>query len=580
MKYHNERALIGTLLAAMLLPSLLLMDVSATRGWLYALLAALAFAAARRTLMETEKRLRRYALGFGFAFMLCQLAGARLDAADTLGGLWPAVKLLVCSLALAPAGGFGFVLLVRGVEKISLRAQEGVNGHKVFWIVFGCILLCWLPLFLAYYPGMFNYDSTGEINQIVKNTFDANFPIVHTLLLGVFYRLGEAVGSYNTGIALYTIAQCAALAAAMAYAVQYLYELRLPRWLWLGVAAVFALLPVHGMLAMCTTKDLFFCSALLPLMVRLHTLWKHPDKWLDWKQCAIVALLTAAMCFMRTNGVFSVLAAGIAAIPFFKAHKQARVRLLASLLAGLVMLGAGTTVLNRICNPKPGGVREWLSVPLMQVARVYDEAVKDGRELKEAEEIEAFIPDVDRYQRHLADGVKKKATVGVVNMPQYLNLWGRLFWQYPADFFDAAAYLTKGYWHLDDDTHLDIYAERGDHGYLETKNQDGLGVTRDSKWPGLMQTLDRLFVDNEYRRIPLLATAMEPAFWCWAVCVVVLLAMYCRERGTILCAMLVIGLFASMLLGPCSYIRYAYPLALCAPVLFGLMISQKKELVS
>lgn len=348
----------------------------------------------------------------------------------------------------------------------------------------------------------------------------------------------------------------------MAYAALYLYRLGCPRWLWLGMTALFALLPAHSLLAMCTTKDLFFSAALLVLMLRLHALWRAPEA-ARVRDFVIIAALTALLCLMRNNGVLA-------------AHKRSRRRVLAALLCGVVVFGAVTAGLSAVTHPRRGGIREWLSVPLMQVARVWAKADEEGEILPEDAEIRAFIPQVERYQRHLADGVKRKATVGVVNMPQFLSLWGRLFAQYPADFVDAAAYLTKGYWHLNDETHLDIYAERGNHGYLETMNQDGLGVTRQSALPGLMARMDALFVDNEYRRVPLLATVVEPAFWCWVVCALVAWMAYRRDRGGLWAASLLMGLFASMLFGPCAYIRYAYPLALCAPALLGVGLARSR----
>ena len=363
----------------------------------------------------------------------------------------------------------------------------------------------------------------------------------------------------------------------MAYAAQYLYRLRLPRGVWLGMTLVHALLPMHSMMAMSTTKDLFFCAALLVLMVRLHALWINREKWAKPAHWLSIMLLTAAMCLLRNNGAFAAGAVFVLAFFFLLKNRGLCVRVLSALMAGVILMAVCTMGLNRIYQPPRTGIREWLSIPLSQVARVYDEAMQDGRELKEAGEIEAFIPDVDRYQRHLSDGIKRHTTVGVVNMPEYLSLWWRLFMQYPAQFADATCYLTKAYWHLDDETHLDIYAERGDHGYLETKAPDGLGVTRDSKLPDLMHKLDELFVANDYRRIPVLATVVEPAFWCWTACIVILLAMWRRDRGVILCSMLIVGLFASMLFGPCAYIRYAYPIAICALPLLGMCLSRKTE---
>lgn len=554
--------------AAFVLPGLLRLPEAATHSWLYPLGAAVVFAASRSMLACRDGRLRRYALGLGFAFALSQLAGRRMDAADTLGGVRAAFALLACAAALAPAMGAGFALLGRRTASVRPCQTARLHGGRVFWGCCAVILLAWLPLYLAYYPGMFNYDSTGEITQLLEQRYDGNFPVAHTLLLGAFYRLGAALGSRNTGIALYTALQCMTLAASMAYAALYLYRLGCPRWLWLGTTALFALLPTHGLLAMCTTKDLFFSAALLVLMLRLHALWRVPEA-ARARNLAAVAVLTAVLCLMRNNGICAIAAAGLAAGPALKARAITR-RVRAALLCGVLAFGAVTSGLNALTHPVRGGIREWLSVPLMQVARVWFKADEQGASLPEEEEIRAFIPQVERYQRHLADGVKRKATVGVVNMPQFFFLWARLLCAHPADFFDAAAYLTKGYWHLNDETHLDIYAERGKHGYLETTNQDGLGVTRQSALPRLMERMDALFVENAYRSVPLLATAVEPAFWCWIVCVLAVWMAYRRDRGGLWAASLLAGLFASMLFGPCAYIRYAYPLALCAPALLGL----------
>ena len=570
-------ALALTLLWALLLPGLLALRIEDTHSWLYVLLAVLTFAAGRKMLAVPDGRLRRYALGFGFAFFFFQLAGARLDAADTLGGLWPAASLLVCSLALAPAGGWGFALLVHGVKNVRLRNAQANRGRKVFWGSFAAMLLGWLPVFLAYYPGMFNFDAYRQIAQLFTGVYDGTLPLLHSVILGAFYTLGGMLGSYNLGIALYTVVQAAVVAAAMAYASAYLYRMGAPRWFWLGMTAVHALLPVHSLMVMSTTKDLFFCAALLVLMIRLHAMWVKPEMWREWKHWLLIVALAATMCLLRNNGAFAIAAAFVLGLWFLRKNRKLCVRVLSALMAGVVCMAVCTTALNRIYQPPRTGIREWLSIPLSQVARVYDEAAKDGRKLKEAAEIEAFIPDVDRYQRHLSDGIKRHTTVGVVNMPEYLSLWGRLFKQYPAEFFDAAAYLTKGYWHLDDETHLDIYAERGDHGYLETKAPEGYGVTRQSVLPGLMDKLDSLFVENEYRRIPILSILVEPSFWCWTACLAALLACWKRCRASMMCAALLAGLFASMLFGPCAYIRYAYPLAMCALPLLGMAICAKEE---
>lgn len=563
MKKTAFLAALLTLAAACMLPALLLLSPQITHSFLYPLGAALIGLAEWKMLCVQERRLRRYALGFGFAFTFLQLAGWRLDAAETLGGGLAPLWLLLSSAALAPVGGWGFVLANRAVERVRAREDAPTRSRRVFRLCLLAILLGWLPIYLAYFPGMFNFDASRQITQLTSGIYDGTLPLLHSVVLGAFYTLGGMLGSYNAGIALYTAVQCLALAGAMAYAASYLYRLRSPRWMWMGMTAVYALLPMHGMMAVSTTKDLFFCAVLLMLFIRLHAMWNQPELWSRPAHWLCIALLTAALCLTRNNGIFAIGAAMVLAFFLLLKKRALLVRVLSAFLAGAVVFAAGTLALNRIYQPPRTGIREWLSVPLSQVARVYDQAAKEGRELAEKEEIEAFIPDVDRYQRHLSDGIKRHTTVGVSNMPQFLSLWGRLFRQYPADFFDAAAYLTKGYWHLDDEVHLDIYAERGDHGYLETKTPEGYGVTRRFLLPDLMDRLDRLFVENEYRNIPILSTVVEPAFWCWFCALAALLACYRRDHAAMMASALLAGLFLSMLFGPCAYIRYAYPMAVC-----------------
>ena len=124
---------------------------------------------------------------------------------------------------------------------------------------------------------------------------------------------------------------------------------------------------------------------------------------------------------------------------------------------------------------------------------------------------------------------------------------------------------------MDDTTHLDIYAERGGHGYMETAAQSGYGVSRASLWPGLMETLDRLFVENEYRRIPLVSALIEPAFWCWLFFGALWLAIFRRDRGALLFGLPLAGIYLTLLFGACAYLRYALPLALGALPLTGLL---------
>lgn len=573
----GKRAGVGAaacaLAAAGLLSCLLRWSADTTHSAAMLLLAGLLWAAGKAVFSEKDRRLLRFSLAFGLVFAFCQLLGARLDSAGTVqDGM---LLLLAGSLACAPAAGGLFLLLAKGTAGAAAASKEDASTpRRTFWMTFAALLVCWLPYYLAYFPGMFNYDSAGEAAQFTTGQYNGAFPPLHTLLLAAFYWLGGAVGSYNAGIALYTAVQACAAAAALAYANAMLCRLGVKRGFRIGLAAAYGLLPGFPLLVMSTTKDLFFCAALLPLLCLLAEGQREPKRLKKRGYAVAVVALTALSCLLRPNGVAAMavaLVSGWVLLP-----KEGHRRFAVLLLCGIIGFAGADQGMKAALHPSKTGLRELLSVPLAQVSRVY---VRQQEELTETEkeEIFSFIPDAQRYQPHLADGVKRHTAVGASTLPQFLKLYGRLLRQYPADFADAWAYLTKGYWHLDDTTHLDIYAERGGHGYMETAAQPGYGVSRVSLWPGLMETLDRLFVENEYRRIPLVSALIEPAFWCWLFFGALWLAIFRRNRGALLFGLPLAGIYMTLLFGACAYLRYALPLALGALPLIGLLLAHPPE---
>lgn len=573
VKTAGTAAAVCSLAGVGLLPRLLDWGIDATHSAGMLLLAGLLWTAGKAVLSEKDRRLLRFSLTFGLVFAFCQLLGARLDSAGTVqsGGL----LLLAASLACAPAAGGLFLLLAKGTAGAAAASKEDASTpRRTFWMTFAALLVCWLPYYLAYFPGMFNYDSAGEAAQFTTGQYSGAFPPLHTLLLAVFYWLGEALGSLNAGIALYTAVQACAAAAALAYANALLCRRGVKRGFRVLLAAAYGLLPGFPLLVTSTTKDLFFCAALLPLLCLLAEGGREPERLKKRGYAVAVVALTALSCLLRPNGVAAMAVALVSG--WFLLPKEGHRRFAVLLLCGLIGFAGAHQGLKAALHPSKTGLRELLSVPLAQVSRVYVRHQETLTE-PEKEEIFSFIPDAQRYQPHLADGVKRHTAVGMSTLPQFLELYGRLLRQYPADFADAWAYLTKGYWHLDDTTHLDIYAERGGHGYMETAAQPGYGVSRVSLWPGLMETLDRLFVENEYRWIPILSALIEPAFWCWLFFGTLWLAVFRRDRGALLFGLPLAGIYLTLLFGACAYLRYALPLALGALPLIGLLLAYPPE---
>ena len=83
------------------------------------------------------------------------------------------------------------------------------------WIFYSLLIcFCWLPIFLAYYPSVFAYDAEGQLYQVLASDYSTHHPLLHTLFLGAFFRLGIALGSCSVGMAVHSAVQMALMACA------------------------------------------------------------------------------------------------------------------------------------------------------------------------------------------------------------------------------------------------------------------------------------------------------------------------------------------------------------------------------
>ena len=459
VKTAGTAAAVCSLAGVGLLPRLLDWGIDATHSAGMLLLAGLLWTAGKAVLSEKDRRLLRFSLAFGLVFAFCQLLGARLDSAGTVqDGM---LLLLAGSLACAPAAGGLLLLLAKGTAGTATASKEDASTpRRTFWMTFAALLLCWLPYYLAYFPGMFNYDSAGEAAQFTTGQYNGAFPPLHTLLLAAFYRLGGAMGSYNAGIALYTAVQACTVAAALAYANAMLCRLGVKRGFRIGLATAYGLLPGFPLLVMSTTKDLFFCAALLPLLCLLAEGQREPKRLKKRGYAVAVVALTALSCLLRPNGVAAMAVALVSG--WFLLPKEGHRR----------FGGAASVRDNRICRGQSGhegGAASQQDRSAGAAQRAAGAGLPGVRPASEnadrAGKGRNSFPDSGcgtlsapsggwhqapycRRRKHAAPVPAPVRTAAAAISCGFRGMHGRIS--------------PKGYWHLDDTTHLDIYAERAD----------------------------------------------------------------------------------------------------------------------
>ena len=67
------------------------------------------------------------------------------------------------------------------------------SGVQIFFGSLLFLLLAWLPVYLAYYPGICAYDAPVQTGQIMEHYYFDHHPIVHTLFLQGMLWLGSHI---------------------------------------------------------------------------------------------------------------------------------------------------------------------------------------------------------------------------------------------------------------------------------------------------------------------------------------------------------------------------------------------------
>lgn len=552
--------------------------------------------------LKVKKRRFVYSYVFSFLLALSFVLGYQMHMlGNTLPGIKGKAFILFVSVGLAfvfmPILNIWFAALERwqaGEPRQDLSARTKKRCFVVSWLV---IFLCWVPVFLAYYPSIMSYDFHRQSQEAYKGYiwFNDHHPLAHTFLIRIFLLLGESLGSYQTGMALYSLLQMLILSVVMAYSCNVIA--RMTRRVWPVVVAVlfFGLLPIQPVLALSVTKDILFAAFLL-LFVLL--MWEQrrfftqtyagtkTDK-LKMPGFFLAMLVTGILAILfRNNAVYA-----IGVFTVFYVIIAARQRLLVLLLCvGIVVGGLGCKTGIRVAmDAGTGNKIEMLSVFIQQFARVGN---RQHESLTEEEKniIAYYIPEEEwaYYNPTLADGMKSAAAVSNFeewkhDIPGMLSDWVKIGVRYFNEYIDAFLALTAGYWFLDDVSHAEVLGYGGDTdlGLLYTFNasfsDDFEGVESHSYLPGLLAAYQEIVNGNSYYGWPVLSLLFKPAFYVWLLLLVMVSHLYTREKRKLSLSLLVLMYLLTLLLGPVVHMRYVYCVIVAVPVLLAYIFCKEEK---
>lgn len=525
---------------------------------------------------EKKDRRAQWCFGIlGWLFVFAMGLGMRLEAIDRTG--WSGLMLCALFGALwGPAAGGAALMLSERMEAWKATGEASVK--KVFWISMAVLFVCWLPVQLAYFPGCFGYDVNGQVSQIVYSSWHTHHPLVHTLLVCGFWAGGGALGSHTMGILGYVIVQMLGMAAAMAYALSYLAQLRCPRGVRIALTIFLALAPQHPVMAIGVTKDVPFAIFMVLACVELHKLFREPERLRSWKKMLRLALVLICLCLFRNNAPMAIAVFAVAAVILI--GRGSRVRMAALLAAVLVGQSAVTAGIVAILDADKGAINEMLSVPAQQLARIYD---KYGYDEPTNYEVIEWVPHADMYQASRADFTKLHLKVQREGeLVGFLKFWVRELFHFPIEYIDAFLLNAKGYWYPDDKSFATVYGEwpEAQVGALiieQFDNEVEYTVEYTDCIPWLREIFDSLFVRNNYQSIPGLSTLIHPATYTWMLLYALAWAVWRRKWAVLATGMLMLMYLLTLFLGPCTLVRYCYYLMVAAPILVAMLLAKENQ---
>ncbi|MBP3646042.1 MAG: hypothetical protein J6K55_06420 [Clostridia bacterium] len=564
MQRMKQEVLNGLLCILAIAGSVLQWEVQGAAKLLMTLLAA-AVLTEGAAHVRAEKRIHQTAWMLGFLLAAFLVVGREINRYETIERLITMSYLPKTALRFA-----GMTVLMYSALKWILHVcvkphKPSIRYQPKLWMIWLAIFVCWIPYLIVFYPGCLSFDSLREINILLGlEPLSNHHPIIHQWTMAPFVWIGQTIGSLETGIAMYSLFQMAAMSLIYAVAIHQLGKRGLSLWLQILLIAFYGLNTINAFYSITAWKDILFGGFTLLLMLVLTKLScedRQPLRfWLG-----LTALLFLFSIY-RNNGYYVFLLA----LPLYLLfNRKVWKPLLAVAAAVVVLVNSYQFLIFDILGAKESASGEMLSVPMQQIARTLmyhrDSVTEEEQEI--LSEVFTSLPEVRRvYHPHLADHVKDLFLSEVFdeNPGRYLRVWLKIGLRNPIVYVDAFLYQCHGYWYPDV-PYQAVWSKI-------LNNTLGLSTNETAATAFLRETHLAL----EASKLP--GLLYRPATFVWLV-LLALAILICKRRSKLAAPMLfLLGLWLTTLLSPVyAETRYLYGVMVSAPIYLGIALTESPQ---
>ncbi len=559
-----------------------------------------------QTIDWQDRRGWRIAGILSFLFTTAMLFGVRLDAVGNVDfkdwRLWVSLPVLACLFTILVRKFWNFL---GGIEERKHRLAEHIRlpvtpakaVKYVDVLTFGFMLLCWLPVLLAVYPGFFVYDAQEEWLQVASRNFTTHHPLVHVLLLGgIVCAVHKVTDSYNLGIACYMTVQMLIVSGCFTYLLVFMRRRKVAKGVRIASLVYFAFFPVIVMFTICSAKDTIFTAALLMLLLALIDLGSDSGRFFASRnQMALFVLSALAMMLFRKNGVYAFAVMALILLLYVNkkfysgktirdSHEKAQRPYLRKMALLLAIIFASYFMINSVMilalHAKNEENQEILTVPIQQLARTY----KFNPEAFDPEDVAALhavLPEeaLVLYNPKLSDPVKVhfRNNVYAANKTRYAKLWLKIGLRKPLSYINAWLMNSYGFWYPD--TVIDVYSGNTVFTFIyDESSYFGYEVEepgyRDSKIPWLDKAYRKLSLEISQEKVPIYSMLYSPGGIFWGIAFVFAYMLYRKKYHIVVPYLMVLIVWLTVILGPTYLPRYVLIFWFGIPLFAAMLLEE------
>ena len=435
----------------------------------------------------------------------------------------------------------------------------------------------WLPWVAVFWPGSVDWDSWGQISQVLGvQEMTAHHTVLSTWLHGWLFRLGRALGSDNLGVFLYIVLQFLVCAWVFGQVTAFAARLGCSRGVQYAVTAFFALDPIWGAFIQTQVKDMLYTGLFVLFVLKTADLLLFPQEWQGSRpRLTNYAVLGVLCCLLRKNGIYAVVPMLLASA-FTVSEKRLRRPVLAVLLAVCIGSFGFDTFTEKVLDIPAGSVGEALSVPMQQTARYirdYGNEVTDD-ERTAIEKVLDYDAIAKSYMPELSDGVKQYyKNPGKGDLARYMLVWAKMLLKHPVCYFEATHANSHGYYTITKCRAINDYYTFNNDICMEMSEMnvhylDKSGYLRYA----FVQAL------SVFEKLPLVGLTTSIGFMAWLTAVLGLWLTRCKAKP-VLPVFIGLGIFwLTCIASPVNdCMRYFLPVAGCLPLVFCLAAVFSRE---